>query len=234
LAVVLTGSQAREGMATARSDYDVLLVIADNADRTNGTWAGQGRRDAVLDWSAMPLAEFRKHALPGSGTEWNRYAFAHAKVLKDTPDDLIAQLVAAKGTLSRKEAAATAPGALDAFLNGLYRCLKSDRDGDPFAARLDAAEALPLHLGYVFTLHQRVRPYNKYLAWELRHHPLRPPEWSADRLLGLLGATLGTSPAEPLRSLFNDLEPYARRAGHGTVLDAWGPDLRLMRGPAAT
>ncbi|WP_070013785.1 nucleotidyltransferase domain-containing protein [Streptomyces abyssalis] len=81
LGLVLSGSQAREGTATARSDYDVILVVADDAGER---FAAESRRDARLDVSVMPLTEFRTHALPGSGTEWNRYAFTHARVLKDT------------------------------------------------------------------------------------------------------------------------------------------------------
>ena len=71
LGVVLSGSQAREGMATSLSDHDVLLVVDDAAE----TSAGEVRRDARLDLVVMPLREFRRHALPGSGTEWNRAAF---------------------------------------------------------------------------------------------------------------------------------------------------------------
>ncbi|HEV7627663.1 MAG TPA: hypothetical protein VGO89_14305 [Streptomyces sp.] len=227
LGVVLSGSQAREGAATRRSDYDVILVVADEAGDVVDV---ELRRDARLDVSVMPLTEFRTHALHGSDTEWNRYAFTHAKVLKDTVDGLVAELVREKGRLAPAEAAGTAAGVLDAFLNSLYRCLKNDRDGDAIAARLDGAESLPFHLACVFALHERVRPYNKYLSWELRRYPLSRPEWEHDHLLGLLEQAVSTSVVGAVRQLFNELEPHARAAGHGPVLDAWGEDLSLMRG----
>ncbi|TKA10492.1 nucleotidyltransferase domain-containing protein [Actinacidiphila oryziradicis] len=227
LGVVLSGSQAREGMATAHSDYDLLLVVADGAEEA---LAGEARRDTRMDVSAMPLGEFRGHALPGSGTEWNRYAFTHAKLLKDTPEALIAGLVTAKGRLSPAEAAETAPEVLDGFLNSLYRCLKNERDGNIHGERLDAAEALPFYLTYVFALHGRVRPYNKYLSWELRHRPLGRPEWAHDHLLGLLAEALTPTAVRAVRIMFNEVEPHARAAGHGSVLDAWGEDLIFMRG----
>ncbi|MEO3812262.1 hypothetical protein ABGB17_24965 [Sphaerisporangium sp. B11E5] len=229
LGVVLSGSRAREGMATARSDFDVYVV---SGDGTEGV-AAEARRDARLDVSVMPLAEFRTHASPGSPTEWNRYAFTHAQVLKDATGGLITELVAAKGRLSPSEAAAVAPAALGAFLNAVYRCVKNAGNGDATAARLDAAEAVPCHLTYVFALHQRVRPYNKYLAWELDRHPLSHPEWSRPRLLGLLGEALSPAAAPAVRRLLADLEPHARSAGHGPVLDSWGDDLRLMLGGGA-
>ncbi|MET9293302.1 hypothetical protein [Streptomyces sp. NPDC003077] len=230
LGVVLSGSQAREGMATERSDHDVLVVVEDGAEQA---FADESRRGARMDVTVMPLRDFRAHALPGSDTEWNRYAFTHARIIKDTPDGRIAELARAKGRLTPDEAARTAPQALDAFLNGVYRCLKNDRDGLPLGARLDAAEALPFYLTYVFALHERVRPYNKYLSWELRHHPLDRPEWSHDRLMASLEQALSPSPVTAIRRLFNELEPRARAAGHGPVLDSWGEDLFLMRGGGA-
>ena len=226
LGVVLTGSRAREGMATRHSDYDVLLVTDDGPCGVRP----EERRDAELDVSVMPIEEFRTHALPGSGTEWNRYAFTHARVLKDTADGLVAELVLAKGRLTPAEASGTATGVLDAFLNSLYRCCKNDRDGDAVAARLDAVESLPFHLTYVFALHGRVRPYNKYLRWELTRHPLGPPEWAHDHLVELLERVLSPEPVGAVRQLLRELEPYARAAGDGPVLDSWGEDLSFMRG----
>lgn len=228
LGVVLSGSQAREGTATSLSDHDVLLVIDDAREAP----AGEERRDARLDVTVMPLREFRGHALPGSGTEWNRAAFTRAKVLKDTEEGLIAELVEQKGKLTPGEASECAPGLLDAFLNSIYRCLKNDRDGNTVAARLDAAECVPFHLAYVFALHERVRPYNKYLSWELRHHPLGRHAWAHDHLLGLLAEVVSPRCATAVRQLFKELEPHARSAGHGHVLDSWGDDVLLMRGGA--
>ncbi|MFC4584952.1 hypothetical protein [Sphaerisporangium corydalis] len=220
---VLSGSRAREGMATSRSDHDVYLVTAD------GLTVAEERRDALLDVVVLTLAEFRAHALPGSGFEWNRYAFTHARVLKDRPDGLIGDLVARKGALSPEEARATAAASLDAFVNAAYRWLKNDRDGHATEARLDAAESIPPLLTCVFALHQRVRPYNKYLGWELRNHPLGPPAWRHERLLPDLTAVLSHAAPRTARELFLNLEPLARAAGHDTVLDAWGDDLRLLR-----
>lgn len=227
LGVILSGSQAREGTATRHSDYDVLLVVTDEAD---GLLSVEHRRDSRLDVSTMPLTEFRTHALPGTEFDWNRYAFTRCKVLKDTPDGLIAKLITAKARMTPTEAAQRAPHILDAFLNSVYRCLKNDRDGNAAGARLDAAEAVPHYLTYVFALHQRVRPYNKYLAWELERFPLSRPEWAHDKLLPRLLRVHSEDAAGTVRSLFVELEQHARAAGHGEVLDEWGDDLTLMRG----
>ncbi|ETK30953.1 hypothetical protein [Microbispora sp. ATCC PTA-5024] len=220
---VLSGSRARRGMATHRSDYDVYVITGGD-----GTVAEE-RRDSRLDVVVMPLKEFRTHAMPESGSEWNRYAFAHAHVLKDRPDGLIGELVARKATLSAEEAGQTAAHAVDGFANAVYRWLKNHRDGRAVEARLDAAESIPPLLTCLFALEGRVRPYNKYLAWELRTHPLGAPAWRHERLLPLLEAVLSDADPRTARRLFLDLEPLARAAGHGPVLDAWGDDLNVLR-----
>jgi predicted nucleotidyltransferase len=224
LGAVLTGSQAREGTATRWSDYDVWVVTADDTTSTIGA-----RRTPALDVVVMPLAEFRTHGLPEFGSDFNRYTFVHARVLADTPD-LIARLVARKATLGADEARTLAAGTLDAFTNSAYRACKNHRDGRAVEARLDAAEAVPFLLTHVFAQERRVRPFNKYLGWELARHPLAAPPWRADRLLPLLDGLLGPDWPPVLHSAFADVERLARDAGHGAVLDAWDEDLLLLRG----
>ena len=88
-------------------------------------------------------------------------------------------------------------------------------------------EAIPYALRTIFALENRVRPYNKYLEWELRHHPLEG--WPADELLPLLDRLL-TGEAEAQHELFRRIEEPARRAGFGDVVDGWEPDVRWLRG----
>ncbi|GAB2930655.1 hypothetical protein [Streptomyces mayteni] len=232
--VVLTGSKARHGMSTRWSDHDVFAIAHDGRATDVGD-----RRTATLDVVVMALAEFRRHALPGSDSEWNRYAFVGARIVQDTPEGLIAELVARKATLTPEEAASLAAGHLDAFANSAYRALKNHRDGHPLAGHLDAAEAAPPLLTHLFALERRVRPYNKYLTWELAQRPLAAPPWRGDRLPRLLGELVAHGRPDTLRRLFTDVElppanagrcPQARAAGHGAVLDSWGDDLLLLRG----
>ncbi|MGI5159771.1 hypothetical protein [Microbispora sp. CA-102843] len=223
IGAVLSGSQARQGMATHRSDYDIYLIAADSKA------AGEERRDSRLDVAVMSLEEFRTHAMQGSGWEWNRYSFTHARVLKDRPDGLISELVSRKATLSVQEAEELAANGLDTFVNAAYRWLKNHRDERVIEARLDAAESIPPLLTFIFALQRRVRPYNKYLAWELRNHPLGPAVWRHERLLPLLEAVLSHAAPQTARQIFLNVEPLARTAGHGPVLDAWGDDLHLLR-----
>jgi hypothetical protein len=119
---------------------------------------------------------------------------------------------------------------LDAYLNLLYRSLKNARDGRPAEAHLDAAESVRLLLWTLFALHQRGRPPNKYLGWELERHPLGDACWELPVLLPRLERVLADGDTETQRSLFRDLEPLARSSGHVVTVDGWGDELRLMRG----
>ncbi|MET9967356.1 hypothetical protein ABZZ80_15880 [Streptomyces sp. NPDC006356] len=219
--LVLKGSRAHDGMATENSDHDLYVVLADGAatDLRRLT----GHRSARLDLVIVSLAEFRAAGMPG----FERYALARARVVLDRLDGGIAEILAAKARLGADEAFRAAGGWLDAYANSLYRSVKNDRDGEPLAARLDAADSLGHLLELLFALDRRPRPYNKYLRWELARHPL--PGWDGAALLRDVDRVSASGDVAVQRRLFALVEAASRRAGHGAVLDGWGEDLRLMR-----
>ncbi|MBB4711670.1 hypothetical protein BJ965_001552 [Streptomyces luteogriseus] len=57
-------------------------------------------------------------------------------------------------------------------MSGVARRPLDDRPGP---GHLAAAETVPHALEVLFVLHRRVRPYNKYLRWELERRPLGDP-----------------------------------------------------------
>ena len=77
----------------------------------------------------------------------------------------------------------------------------------------------------MFNVHGRIRPYNTWLEWELREHPL-PVEVDLE-LLRRIGAS-GEIGAQ--QQLFRSTERLAREAGLGAVVDGWEPDLEWLRG----
>lgn len=245
--LVLSGSRARQGMATVRSDHDVYVITADNRAATSPDTSpdtsadtsavtspatppavSEGRRSPALDVMPLSLSAFRAHGLPGDAHAWDRYAFTHCAVLLDRLDGTITRLVKEKAALEGLEAHRLTRSELDAYINSLYRSAKSHRDGRPTVAHLDAAESVPYLLTVVFALHQRVRPYNKYLLWELQNHPLGAPQWAADVLVPQIRRILADGDLDTQRALFATVERAARRAGHGSVLDSWGTDIDLL------
>jgi hypothetical protein len=211
-------------MPTSRSDHDLYVVVADDATTDLARFAGHC--PAELDLVVLPLADFRAAGMPG----FERYALARARIVLDRLDRLdggIAEILAAKARLDADEAFLDAGEWLDAYANSLYRSVKNDRDGQPLAARLDAADSIRFLLELLFALDRRPRPYNKYLRWELTHCPL--PGWDAGPLLETLDRISATGEMSLQRNLFARVETATRRAGHSAVLDAWGEDLNLMR-----
>lgn len=228
--VVLSGSAAR-GMATERSDLDVVLVLRDGAD-ARGTVHGP-----EVDVWAMTLSELESPGAFLTEDWYSRWSFAWAQVLRDDLDGRVAAAVLRQATLTDEEQRhiLTTGDRLDGWINFAYRALKSHRDGRPLETRLDAAESVPWLLDTVFTLAGRVRPYNKYLAWELREHPLPLDGFGASVLLSLVTRMLDGDVAA-LREVFPLVDRGCRSwdTAHGgtalaDLIDGWGSELAYFR-----
>lgn len=223
--VVLSGSAAR-GMATSRSDLDVHVVLRPGAERR------QVRRSPELDEIPEPLEELEDVPAYGSEGWWFRWSFAWARVLRDDTGGRVEAAVRRLATVPAEEQRAILVDhdRLDGWVNFAYRALKSDRDGRPLETRLDAAESVPWLLDVVFTLCGRVRPYNKYLTWELREHPLPVTEWSAGDLLPQITRMLDGD-VGALREVFPVVDREVRSFDPtlSEIIDAWGDELAVFR-----
>jgi hypothetical protein len=137
------------------------------------------------------------------------------------------------GEIGRIAAVKTLPGPEDAreffggYLNLYYRSKKNLTAGRGLEGRLDAAESISWLLDFLFAAHDRVRPFNKWLHWELRHYPLDEP-WT-ESVLTRIEAVLSTGDIDMQRSLFRDAEALARTRRLDDVVDSWGPDVAFLR-----
>ena len=229
--IILTGSAAR-GMATEHSDVDVI-VVRDESETTR-----EVKRSSAIDEIPKTLTEIETIKAIGSDGAWERWSFAWAKVLRDSTEGRISDAVSRQATLNDQEIRDLLIGRsrLDEFINFTYRALKSHRDGRPETARLDSAESIASMLDVVFALYGRVRPYNKYLAWELGEHPLPGENWQNGRLLRRVNGLLDGEEAAA-RASFLEVERecrvYDQRSGNSVmsdVIDDWGEELHLLRG----
>jgi Nucleotidyltransferase domain len=212
------GSRGRNFMVDERSDWDVCVVCADREARDAFDREFPYAHGATVEIVSATLDELREDS-----SEHSRYAAAHADVVLDETGGDLTRIVAELEALPSGTRDSVVREALDGYINQAYRSLR-------YGTRLDAGEAIPYALRTIFALEDRVRPYNKYLEWELRHHPLEG--WSADEILPLLDRVLTGEP-QAQRDLFNLIEPAARAAGFGEVIDAWEPDVDWLRGRAA-
>ncbi len=218
----------------SRSDVDVMVIRDEPVNDREIT------RSSVIDEIPLTLGELETVPPVGSVAAGYRWQFAWAEVLRDRTDGRVTAAVLRQATLTEAEQRYVLIdlSRLDGFINFAYRALKSHRDGRSFEARVDSAESVASLLDVVFALNGRVRPYNKYLAWELREHPLDHRDWQPASLLPLLEALLDGSEAA-MRAAFAAVERACLRCDRnasGTVLrqivESWGADLALLRGTA--
>jgi hypothetical protein len=196
------------------------------------------RQSPAIDEIPISLADLERVDRHGTGDWYFRWSFAYAQVLRDETGGRVTHAVRRQETVDDAEQrwVLVDQDRLDGYLNFVYRALKNHRDGRMLETRLDAAESVDWLLHVVFTLAGRLRPYNKYLPWELREHPLAVPEWSAEAFLPELELILAGD-AAAIRRCFAvvDREVRAWDAAHGTticgdVVDDWGDELRILRG----
>jgi Nucleotidyltransferase domain len=211
------GSRGRDFMVDERSDWDVCVVLAGEEARAEFDREFPYAHSARVEIVSATLDELRS-----SRSEHGRYAAAHADVVLDKTGGELERVVAGLESLPEGTRDAVVREALDGYINQTYRALR-------YGTRLDAAEAIPHALRTIFALAERVRPYNKYLEWELRNHPL--DGWPADELLPLLDRVLAGDD-EAQHELFGRVEEAARRAGFAGVVESWEPDVAWLRGSA--
>jgi predicted nucleotidyltransferase len=225
LGVILTGSHA-QGLATPGSDFDVRVILRDEASvRTQTRYPAEAFPN--VDLRVMSLREFAAYAGWGTPFVWDRYSFAHAQVLEDRTG-VIGALVEEKGRIPAEHQYSFVRAALDAFINSVYRALKCARRGNTLCARLEASEAVQHALAVILALEGRIRPYPGSLEHELRTYPLQTFPMTGDDLLNLVAAIVERGDTAALRRLFSAVLDRTRQAGHGDVIEGWGNDIAWL------
>lgn len=224
--VVLSGSRGR-GLGVAESDWDSYLIVEGTDDGIEDS-AREVAGDDV-DLSVIASDEFRSFAAPGTDREWDAYALVHATVVVDRLDGQIKALADAKETLPAGAAVAATRRALDACINALVRSAKGRRDERRDEATLDAAEGVAPFLEVMFASEGRIRPYNRYLCWELERHPLSESGVIGDEILRLVAGVLQDTDGAT-REMFRLMERRARDVGIHDIVTAWDEgSLSLIR-----
>ncbi|MGH7203631.1 MAG: hypothetical protein ACREHC_04275, partial [Candidatus Levyibacteriota bacterium] len=168
------------------------------------------------------LQAFEKYAAIGKSFSWDRYNLVHAKVEIDKTDGKITQLLQQKATLSQKETKLLINDHLGDYITHVYRSLRSYEAGNKTASHLDATESIHHLLTTLFALHNRVRPFNKYLEYELTHYPLVNFSWQPQEFLTMLKCIAQETDPTTQRTIYNEVEKQARSKGYGYKYDAWG------------
>ena len=229
LAFWLTGSRGK-GRPTEHSDYDIVIVIAEDAYKSfcrelglTGPFHGNWRPGVDLTVATLPGLEAADAW--DSAERWMRYSYAHVVALVDKTG-AAQPLIDAKACVPADAAPGFIQDSLDHAINQAYRALKCLRDGDPAASRLEAADGVNPFFDAVFALHGgRLRPYYKYLRWELETWPLTQLPTGDAALMDRALAVLGDGGGPALSALLRETAPAFRAAGHGAVYGGWGEQL---------
>lgn len=219
LGFFLKGSRGK-GKVTAASDYDMLLVTADTVAEE---YAKKYEEIDLTgnDLSVYGLSAFKEYAAWGSEAVWDRYDFAHITVEIDKLDGEIQKIVDEKGKIPEKELHSFIRYHIDAYINGVFRSIKCTRDADVFGARIEAGESISFFLTLVFAFHSRLKPYGKYLEWELQRFPLEKIPLAPEELTKKVTTILETADITTQQELLSIVEQLARSSGYGDMIDGW-------------
>ena len=210
------GGSRGAGIETEHSDWDVRLLTATDAK------SRYAPSSDLRDIRAFDLAELEAYAAWGGPQAWDRYSFTPIQVLIDR-DPRLRPILNAKARIPPGAASAFIDARLDHALNQLYRAAKARRDGDDLTARLEMAGGVEPLLDAIFALDGgRLRPYPKYLPWELAQRPL-PCRDLLGRLRGMLDGDLAS-----MQSLAGDAVAAACGAGLSAAPDGWDETLDWM------
>lgn len=217
---VLGGGRGK-GFSTKNSDYDILVIVSD-ADRNECTEAYQKEHYSTeaIDIRVFSLTEFRAYAVWGTSEHVYAYNFTHLKAEIDRTGE-IQKIMKEKGRIPKSEVHSYTADQLDGFINGYYRALKNGRDKNRFASHLDASESLPFLVGALFGREGRLKPYNKYLEWELKQHPLEDIPWDSQTLVGHLKEVLATGSIETLKEMYKAVETFFVEKGYEGTIHGW-------------
>jgi len=218
------------GKPTEFSDFDVGVIVTEETYEPfcqqlglDGPFQADWRPGVDLMVRTLPM--FEAFAAWGTDEAPHRYAFAHLTALIDKTGHAQA-LIDAKACVPSDAIPDFIDASLDHALNQAYRALKCLRDGDPAASRLEAAQGINPFLDATFALHGgRLRPYFKYLRWELETMPLDHLPFDSPALMDRLAAVLDPGGGVALSGLLAAAQAPFRAAGHSRAFDGWGEKL---------
>ena len=216
LGIILGGGRGK-GISTENSDYDVILITTDDGfDAVKKAYIKTEYIDAI----PKSISEFREHAKSGTRTQYNKYTFTHNKAVIDKTGE-IQKLVEEKGVLESESTEKIIRDALGGYHNSLYRSLKNIRDKNLLAGHLDATETIPRILTFIFALEGRVRPFNKFLVWELENYPLEKLPISSVDFIAKIDTIIKTANIETQKDLLKIIQNLAKDNGYLDEVEKW-------------
>jgi len=227
LGLFLGGSRAK-GFENEFSDYDICLIMADDAPEPVHERYLQLNSELIDLW-IYPFSQFRNESAWDGPEFWDRYNYAHVTALIDKCDGQIQRLIDERGRIPEEQRVAWISGRLGGYINSLYRSLRCMHKGNLRGARLEAHDSIGYLLDVLFGYEGRHRPFYGYLERELRMYPLKNGLLSSDDLLTKIDAISASADRSTQQELLALMDTLLRPAGFGEVFDDWDAKYEWMQ-----
>lgn len=216
---ILVGSRGK-GFENEHSDYDAVMVVKDEAAKAIHEKYEAQTLDNV-DLSVRSFSDFKTFAAWETPESWDRYNYAHVKILVDKTDGELEKIVQEKGHIPKDRLDKFIDWWIDGYVNGVYRSVKCIRNGNQFGAHIEAANSMLDLLTLVFAMNGRHRPFLGYVEKELKSYPLEHLPWSSDEFIAKMKKVLETADLQTQQELLTGIEKMSREMGHGHMFDGW-------------
>lgn len=219
LGLALTGGRGK-GFVTEHSDYDIYMLVSDESLEASKEKYKSTITPHKFDIFVHSVDTFKDYASFGGEKEWDRYNFAYVKVQLDKTGKF-QKMIDEKGIIPKEKIDEISKYNLDVYINYFYRSMKNHRDGNDFASHIDATESVQWLVAFVFSIEGRVKPYSKYIKWELQNYPLEFLPWDVDEFVSILKKMLQTGDVQLQKEVFQKIRRLAVERGYQETIDGW-------------
>lgn len=216
---ILVGSRGK-GFENEHSDFDAVMVVKD----TEANFLRNKYEKTTLenvDLTVHSLSDFKKFAGWESPESWDRYNYAHVKILIDRTNGELEKIVCEKGHIPQNKLDKFIDWWIDGYINGVYRSVKCIRNKNLFGAHLEAANSMLDLLTLVFAMNGRHRPFLGYVEKELKTYPLKNLPWTSGEFVTKIKKVLETADLKTQQELLSGIEKISREMNHGHMFDGW-------------
>lgn len=216
---ILVGSRGK-GFENEHSDHDAVMIVKDEVAKAIHDQYEE-KKTVDLDLTVHSLSDFKTFAAWETPESWDRYNYAHVKILVDKTGGELKKIVEEKGYIPQDKLDKFIDWWIDGYVNGVYRSVKCIRNGNAFGAHLEASNSMLDLLTLVFAMNGRHRPFLGYVEKELTKYPLEYLPWTAEDFVRKINLVLENANLETQQELLKGIEKMSRETGHGHMFDGW-------------